>query len=121
MDAGSYRYIRFNHHVVRSFWIGAFAAWEGYRTVAESKDFRAALQTVVQSADTTGHMSKTRGLTGLGIPPIVEDLGFTRFGPWSGRQKIRLLFQRTGQEPKIVLGRLFNLLTVTEGSIIFIM
>ena len=39
MDAGSYRYIRFNHRVVRSFWIGAFAAWEGYRAVAESKDF----------------------------------------------------------------------------------
>ncbi|MBR0560466.1 phage exclusion protein Lit family protein [Neokomagataea anthophila] len=39
MDAGSYRYIRFNHRVVRSFWIGAFAAWEGYRAIAESKDF----------------------------------------------------------------------------------
>lgn len=39
MDAGSYRYIRFNHRIVRSFWIGAFAAWEGYRAVAESKDF----------------------------------------------------------------------------------
>lgn len=41
MDAGSYRYIRFNHRIVRSFWIGAFAAWEGYRAVAESKDFPA--------------------------------------------------------------------------------
>ncbi len=41
MDAGSYRYIRFNHRVVRSFWIGAFAAWEGSRAVAESKDFPA--------------------------------------------------------------------------------
>lgn len=39
MDAGSFRYIRFNHRVVRSFWIGAFAAWEGCRAVAESPDF----------------------------------------------------------------------------------
>lgn len=39
MDAGLYRYVRFNHRVVRSFWIGAFAAWEGYRAVADSKDF----------------------------------------------------------------------------------
>ncbi|MPQ95660.1 phage exclusion protein Lit family protein [Thioclava sp. JE_KL1] len=39
MDAGSYRYIRFNHRVVRSFWIGAFVAWEGYRALAESPDF----------------------------------------------------------------------------------
>lgn len=38
MDAGLYRYIRFNHRVVRSFWIAAFAAWECYRTVAESQD-----------------------------------------------------------------------------------
>jgi hypothetical protein len=41
MDAGSYRYVRFNHRVVRSFWIGAFAAWEGYRAVAESEDIYA--------------------------------------------------------------------------------
>jgi hypothetical protein len=38
-DAGLYRYVRFNHRVVRSFWIGAFAAWEGYRAVAVSEDF----------------------------------------------------------------------------------
>ena len=38
MDAGAYRYVRFNHRVLRAFWIGAFAAWEGYRAVAESED-----------------------------------------------------------------------------------
>jgi hypothetical protein len=36
MDAGLYRYIRFNHRVLRAFWIAAYAAWEGYRAVAES-------------------------------------------------------------------------------------
>ncbi|KAB2758410.1 phage exclusion protein Lit family protein [Brucella anthropi] len=41
MDAGLFRFVRFNHRVVRSFWIGAFAAWEGSRAVAESKDFPA--------------------------------------------------------------------------------
>lgn len=41
MDAGAFRYVRFNHRVVRSFWIGAFAAWEGYRAAAESEDFPA--------------------------------------------------------------------------------
>lgn len=35
MDAGAYRYVRFNHRVVRAFWLGAFAAWEGYRAVVE--------------------------------------------------------------------------------------
>lgn len=41
MDAGLYRFVRFNHRVVRSFWIGAFAAWEGYRAIAESDDISA--------------------------------------------------------------------------------
>jgi hypothetical protein len=36
MDAGAYRYVRFNHRVLRAFWIAAFAAWEGYRAVAEA-------------------------------------------------------------------------------------
>jgi hypothetical protein len=72
--------------------------------------FWAALQPVIQRADTTGHTGKTRGMTRLCFPPIVEDLGFTRFGPRSGRQIIRLLFHGTGQEPMIVLGRLFHLL-----------
>lgn len=39
MAGGAYRYIHYNHRVVRSFWIGAFAAWEGYRTVVKSPDF----------------------------------------------------------------------------------
>ena len=42
MDAGLYKFVRFNHRVVRSFWIGAFAAWEGYRAIAESDDISAA-------------------------------------------------------------------------------
>jgi hypothetical protein len=36
MDAGAYRYVRFNNRVLRAFWIAAYAAWEGYRTVAEA-------------------------------------------------------------------------------------
>lgn len=39
MAGGTYRYIHYNHRVLRSFLIGAFAAWEGYRTVAESPNF----------------------------------------------------------------------------------
>lgn len=38
MQAGLYRFVQFNHRFVRSFWIGAFAAWEGYRAIAESSD-----------------------------------------------------------------------------------
>ncbi|WP_057460735.1 phage exclusion protein Lit family protein [Pseudovibrio sp. POLY-S9] len=41
MDAGAFRFVRFNHRVVRSFWIGAFAAWEAYRAFAESEDTQA--------------------------------------------------------------------------------
>lgn len=36
MDAGAYRYVRFNHRILRAFWIAAYAAWEGYRAIAES-------------------------------------------------------------------------------------
>lgn len=37
-DAGCYRDVRFNHRVVRAFWIAAFAAWEGYRAITETED-----------------------------------------------------------------------------------
>lgn len=38
MDAGMYRFVRFNHRVVRAFWIAGFAAWEAYRFVAETPE-----------------------------------------------------------------------------------
>jgi len=38
LDAGAYRYVRFNHRAVRAFWLSAFAAWAGYRVVADSTD-----------------------------------------------------------------------------------
>lgn len=38
MEAGMYRYVRFNHRIVRAFWIAGFAAWKGYRVVAEAND-----------------------------------------------------------------------------------
>ena len=81
--------------------------------------FRAALNPVIQCAEATGHTGKTRGMTRLCFPPIVEDLGFTRFGPWSGRQILQLLFHGAGQEPKIVLRPLFHLLSVEKVSITF--
>lgn len=40
MDAGAYRHVRFNHRVLRAFWIAGYAAWEGYRLVAESPDLQ---------------------------------------------------------------------------------
>ena len=40
MDAGAYRYVRFNHRALRAFWIAGYAAWEGYRLVAESPDLQ---------------------------------------------------------------------------------
>ncbi len=36
LDAGLYREVRFNHRAVRVFWVASFAAWEGYRAVAQS-------------------------------------------------------------------------------------
>ncbi|WP_186130416.1 phage exclusion protein Lit family protein [Burkholderia gladioli] len=39
MEAGMYRFVRFNHRVVRAFWIAGFAAWEAYRVVAETPEF----------------------------------------------------------------------------------
>jgi hypothetical protein len=34
IDAGLYREVRFNHRALRIFWVASFAAWEGYRAVA---------------------------------------------------------------------------------------
>ncbi len=36
MDAGAFRYIRFNHRAMRAFWFSGYIAWEGYRLVAEN-------------------------------------------------------------------------------------
>lgn len=41
LDAGAYRYVRFNHRVLRAFWIAGYAAWEGYKLIAESPDVSA--------------------------------------------------------------------------------
>jgi hypothetical protein len=30
MEAGAYRLVRYNHRVLRAFWIASYAAWEGY-------------------------------------------------------------------------------------------
>ena len=38
MEAGMYRFVCFNHRVVRAFWIAGFAAWEAYRVVAETSE-----------------------------------------------------------------------------------
>jgi hypothetical protein len=35
LDAGGYRDVRFNYRVMRAFWVASFAAWEGYRAIAE--------------------------------------------------------------------------------------
>ncbi|MCW0183409.1 MAG: phage exclusion protein Lit family protein [Zavarzinia sp.] len=40
LDAGAYRYVRFNHRALRAFWIAGHAAWEAYRLVAESPDLQ---------------------------------------------------------------------------------
>ena len=36
MDAGAYKFVRFNHRAVRAFWLAGYIAWEGYRVVAEN-------------------------------------------------------------------------------------
>jgi hypothetical protein len=45
----------------------------------------------------------------LGISPIVEDCALATFRTWPGRQIVRPLFDRTGQEPQIVIGSLLCL------------
>jgi hypothetical protein len=60
---------------------------------------RAAPQPIIKRAEPTCGAGETRGMTRLCFPPFLEDFGFTRFGPWSGRQIIRFLFHRTGQKP----------------------
>lgn len=62
MDAGAYRYVRFNHRVMRAFWVAGFVAWEGYRAIAEAasldkvdlthfKELIAAFEEVISSDD----------------------------------------------------------------------
>lgn len=33
LDAGAFRYVRFNHRVLRAFWLASFIAWEGSQAV----------------------------------------------------------------------------------------
>lgn len=34
LDAGAFRYVRYNHRVTRAFWIAGYAAWEAYRAAS---------------------------------------------------------------------------------------
>lgn len=51
MDAGCYRDVRFNHRVMRAFWVASFAAWEGYRACAESSDDLAYFKQLLECVD----------------------------------------------------------------------
>lgn len=80
MDAGLYRYVRFNHRVVRTFWIGAFVAWEGYRAVADSKDSSRGdltrlreLVTAFEAAIENSQSDETPLPTGVTEPGILPD------------------------------------------------
>ncbi len=39
----------------------------------------------------------------LGLPPVVENRHLAGLRPWSRRQIVGFLFDRTGQEPQIVV------------------
>ena len=67
--------------------------------------FRAAPQPIVQRAETTGRTGKTRGMARLCVPPFIEHCDFAGFGPWQGRQIVRLILDRTRQEPQVALCR----------------
>jgi len=57
MDAGGYRDVRFNHRVLRAFWVATFAAWEGFRACAEADEdlshFHSLLRCVQSILDAT--------------------------------------------------------------------
>jgi hypothetical protein len=38
MDAGAYCRIRFNHRILRVFWLSCFAAWEGYNAIHKASN-----------------------------------------------------------------------------------
>jgi len=39
MEAGMYRYLRFNHRILRMIWLLGFSAWEGRLSFANARDF----------------------------------------------------------------------------------
>jgi hypothetical protein len=40
MQAGAYRYVEFNHRMLRAFWLGSYVAWEAYAAAQKSFDER---------------------------------------------------------------------------------
>lgn len=84
MDAGAYRFVRFNHRALRAFWIAAFVAWEGYRAVAESpvsgevdltrfSSLVAAFETII-SSDAPDEIALPQGIAEPGqLPDSVTD------------------------------------------------
>lgn len=55
----------------------------------------------------SSHTGGTGGIVGPSASPVVMDCGFTRLCPQSGWQIVQFHFHRAGQEPHVVLRRLF--------------
>lgn len=76
MEAGMYRFVRFNHRVVRAFWIAGFAAWEAYRVVAEAPELESLdLNRLMELIDAFEHVLESEAPELEALPKDVPEPG----------------------------------------------
>jgi hypothetical protein len=77
MDAGCYREIRFNHRIMRAFWVASFAAWEGYRACAEASADLSRFKQILDCVDAILHFADPEQVPipdGIPPPGTLEDI-----------------------------------------------
>lgn len=82
IGAGAYRYIQFNHRIMRGFWLAGFIAWEGYKEVhnyvttknADFRRFNEMIETfyAILRASNSATVPMPEGIPEPGIYPDLE-------------------------------------------------
>src|ERR1700728_655723 len=83
MDAGAYCLVRFNHRILRVFWLACFAAWEGYSAIHKAAstetgtaDFRR-LHDILRCIDVMRHSAVVDAIAlphGIPEPGVLADV-----------------------------------------------
>jgi hypothetical protein len=85
MEAGAYRYLHFNHRMLRVIWLLSFSAWEGYvmiHNVATTGDLGDAEERFKESLQAAIAVSKARDPLGVKLPDGIPEPGPTEKLPF---------------------------------------
>ena len=75
LQAGAYRYVRFNHRALRAFWLASFIAWEGWSAIAKGDHCEVKLRRFGAMVDCFRKVLNADDAAGVALPEGVPDPG----------------------------------------------